>query len=194
MPVLGCILGSPCCISDKVSIADVPMFFFCSARAVSLADSVTCAPGFATYLADVTGVPQAASGRPGSDWRGALESAFQSRLAALAEDASMPLCVLLPGPEPLTGQRALAVTGEPSSQRCLPSHICCMLSSCLRSCIRTVKGNALACGSNVRPITLPYTAVKARVCSCRHSFVCTGACGAAARCPAAVLPERSKNG
>ena len=77
---------------------------------------LTCLVGFAAYLADVAGVPDTVNGSTGGEWRGALESAFQSRLAMLAEDATMPLCVLLPAPDPLSGQRALAISGAPTLQ------------------------------------------------------------------------------
>ena len=71
-----------------------------------------CAAGLACYVANATGAPPSAPESLHRDWRGPLEAAFQSRLAALAEDASMPLCVLLPSVEPPPGAHTLAVSGD----------------------------------------------------------------------------------
>ena len=70
------------------------------------------AADLASYVANATGAPHSALGSLHRDWRGALEAAFQSRLAALAEDASMPLCVLLPSADPAPGGYALAIAGD----------------------------------------------------------------------------------
>ena len=69
-------------------------------------------PGLAYYLADATGAAPGAFDEVSRDWRGALEAAFQSRLAALAEDASMPLCVLLPAADPAPVALARTAPGD----------------------------------------------------------------------------------